>query len=55
MTDFIVTATLTVKANALDRPKIKEAHDRGLKELPGLASRYGFEIVDSEVDVTKVD
>ena len=55
MTDFIVTATLTVTANVLDRPKIKEALDLGLKELPGLASRYGFQIVDSDVTVTKVD
>lgn len=55
MTDFIVTATRTVKADALDRPKINEALDLGLKQLLGLASGYRFEIVDSNVDVTKVD
>jgi hypothetical protein len=55
MTDFTVTATLTVKADVLDRPKIQAAIDAGLTELPGLAQRYGFTVTDASATVTKED
>jgi hypothetical protein len=51
MTDFIVTATITVSADALDRPKIQAGVDAGLKELPGVASRYGFTVTDASATV----
>lgn len=51
MTDYTVHATLTVSGDGVDRAKIQQALDAGLKELPGIASRYGFTITDSSATV----
>ena len=51
MTDYTVRATLTVSGDAADRAKIQAALDAGLKELPGIASRYGFTITDASATI----
>ena len=51
MTDYIVRATLTVSGGDADRAKIQAALDAGLKELPSLASRYGFTVTDATATV----
>lgn len=54
MTDYTVTATLTVSGATADREKIQAALDAGLKELPGLASRYGFTVTHADADIQEV-
>lgn len=51
MTDYIVRATLTVSGDSVDRATIQQALDAGLKELPGVAARYGFTITDATADI----
>ncbi len=51
MTDYTVRATITVSGDTVDRATIQGALDAGLKELPGIASRYGFTITDARADV----
>jgi hypothetical protein len=51
MTDFTVNATITVNGDVGDLPKIQAAVDAGLKELPSLASRYGFTVRGAEATV----
>ena len=51
MTDYTVHATLTVSGDSVDRASIQRALDAGLKELPGVASRYGFTITDARADI----
>jgi hypothetical protein len=51
MTDYTVRATLTVSGDSVDRATIQQALDAGLKELPGVASRYGFTITDAKADI----
>lgn len=51
MTDYTVRATLTVSGAESDRAKIQAALDAGLKELPGVASRYGFTITDASATI----
>jgi len=50
-TQYIVHATLTVSGDASDRAKIQAGLDAGLKELPGVASRYGFTITDASATI----
>lgn len=47
MTEYTVHATLTVSGETVDRATIQQALDLGLRELPGLATRYGFTISDA--------
>jgi hypothetical protein len=51
MTDFTVNATITVSGDTGDLPKIQAAVDAGLKELPSVASRYGFTITGADATV----
>jgi hypothetical protein len=51
MTDFTVNATITVSGDAGDLAKIQAAVDAGLKELPSVASRYGFTITGADATV----
>lgn len=51
MTDYTVTATVTVSGSEGDRAKIEAAVQAGLKELPAVASRYGFTVTDSSASV----
>jgi hypothetical protein len=51
MTDYTVTAKITVSGSDTDRAKIQSAVDAGLKELNGIATRYGFTITDSSATV----
>jgi hypothetical protein len=51
MTDYTVHATITVSGSDDDRAKIQAAVDAGLKELTGIATRYGFTITDSSASV----
>jgi hypothetical protein len=51
MTDYTVNAKITVSGGDDDRAKIQAAVDAGLKELNGIASRYGFTITDSSATV----
>jgi len=50
MTDYTVTATLKVSTDA-DRARVQSLLDQGVKELPGIASRYGFTITDTSISV----
>ena len=50
MATHTVQATITVETD-MDREKIQAALDAGLKELPGIACRYGFTITDSSATV----
>jgi len=50
MTDYTVRATLTVSGDSVDRAKIQQALDAGLKELPGVASQYGFTITNATAE-----
>lgn len=51
MSDYTVRATLTVSGDTVDRETVQAALDAGLKELPGLAARYGFTITDASATV----
>jgi hypothetical protein len=51
MTDYTVNATITVSGSEGDLAKIEAAVDAGLKELPGIATRYGFTVTDSNATV----
>ena len=51
MTEYTVHATITVSGEESDRAKIQAGVDAGLKELPGVASRYGFTITDATATV----
>ncbi len=51
MTAYTVNATITVSGDEDDRAKIEAAVQAGLKELPGVASRYGFTVTDSSASV----
>ncbi len=51
MTEYTVNAKITVSGGDDDRAKIQDAVDAGLKELNGIASRYGFTITDSSATV----
>lgn len=51
MTDYTVRATLTVSGDSVDRATIQRALDAGLRELPGVASRYGFTITEAKADI----
>ena len=51
MTDYTVRATLTVSGDNIDRAKIQSLLDSGLKELPGVASRYGITITDADASI----
>jgi hypothetical protein len=51
MTDYTVHATLTVSGDAIDKSTIQAALDAGLKELPGLAARYGFTVSDASATI----
>lgn len=51
MTEYIVRATITVSGDGVDRQKLQTVLDAGAKELPGLASRYGYTITDVEASV----
>ena len=53
MTDYTVTGTITVSGSDDDRARIQAAVDAGLKELNGIASRYGFTITDSNATVSQ--
>lgn len=55
MSDYTVNATITVKGDGTDRSKVQSAVDAGLKELNGVAQRYGFTIVDSSATVVEGD
>lgn len=50
MTDYIVRATVTVSGD-IDRAMIQSTLDAGLKELPGLASRYGITVTDASATI----
>lgn len=54
MTDYIVRATLTVSGDDADRAKIEAGLDAGLKELPGVASRYGFTVTEATATIDEV-
>jgi hypothetical protein len=51
MTDYTVHATLTVSGEAIDKAAIQAAVDAGLRELPGVAARYGFTVSDARATV----
>ncbi len=51
MTEFTVHATITVEGDSADRARIQAGLDAGLKELPGVASRYGFTITDASATI----
>lgn len=51
MADYTVHATLTVSGDAVDRAAIQSALDAGLRELPGLAARYGFTVSDASATI----
>ncbi len=51
MSEFIVRASLTVSGDSVDRATVEQALDMGLRELPGVASRYGFTITDAKAEV----
>ena len=51
MTDYTVHVTLTVSGEATDRATIQSAVDAGLRELPGLAARYGFTVSDASASI----
>jgi|GEM_PF-2275285 len=51
MSEYTVRATLTVSGDTVDRSTVQSALDAGLKELPGLAARYGFTITDASATV----
>ena len=51
MTEYIVSATLTVSGDTADKAKIQSAVDAGLGELPGLAARYGFTVTEAQATV----
>jgi len=51
MSEFIVRASLRVSADSVDRATVERALDAGLKELPGLAFRYGFTVTDAHAEV----
>lgn len=51
MTDYTVNAKITVSGGDDDRAKIQDAVDAGLRELNGIASRYGFTITSSSATV----
>lgn len=51
MTTYTVHATITVEGDAADRAKIQAGLDAGLKELPAVASRYGFTITDASATI----
>ena len=53
MTDYNVYATITVTAGPDELAKIQAGVEAGLKELPGVASRYGFTVTDSSATVDK--
>ena len=50
MTDYTVNAKITVSGGDDDRAKIQDAVDAGLRELNGIASRYGFTITEQQRD-----
>jgi len=50
MTDYTVTATIRVSSDA-DRAGLQALVDQGLRELSGIASRYGATITDSSATV----
>ena len=52
MTDYTVNATITVSGDDNDKAKIQAAVDAGLKELTGVATRYGFTITSSSATVS---
>lgn len=63
MTSYKVNATITVEvtnpsvlsaiggAGGDERAQIQAAVNAGLKELPGVAQRYGFRVTDSSATV----
>ena len=51
MTDHTVHVTLTVSGDAIDKATIQSAVDAGLRELPGLAARYGFTVSDASATI----
>jgi hypothetical protein len=51
MTEFTVHATITVEGDSADRARIQSGLDAGLKELPGIASRYGFTVTDATATI----
>jgi hypothetical protein len=50
MSDYTVTVTLQVSSDA-DRDRLKSLLDSGLRELPGIASRYGATVTGSSVSI----
>lgn len=48
--DYTVTATFRV-TTAADRERLQSLLDQGLRELPAIASRYGFTITDGSARV----
>lgn len=54
MTTYTVQASLTVSGDSVDRSMLEGALDAGLRELPALAARYGFEVRDATARVEEV-
>jgi hypothetical protein len=50
MTDYTVTAVLKVQTDA-DKERVQALLDQGVKELPGVASRYGVTVTDTKLTV----
>ena len=51
MSEYTIRATITVTGGEADRAKIQAGLDAGLRELPGVASRYGFTITDAHAEI----
>jgi hypothetical protein len=45
-------AALTGAGGGDERSQLEAAVAAGLKELPGIGQRYGFQVLDSHADVT---
>jgi len=50
MTDYTVTATINVTSE-LERSRLESLVNQGLKELKGIAPRYGVEVVGGSATV----
>jgi hypothetical protein len=50
MAEYTVTAVLTVQTDA-GKAQVQALLDQGLKELPGIASRYGFTVTGTKLTV----
>lgn len=50
MNDYTVNVTIQAQTDA-DRARVQSMLDSGLKELNGIASRYGFTITSSSATI----